>query len=80
MRSGGTARKWMEETIEVKLRNHKKQPVQVVVKETLYRWVNWELLERSHPSDEVDARTIHFPVTVDADGETTITYRVRYTW
>ena len=30
--------------------------------------------------DKVDARTIHFPVTVESDGEITVTYRVRYTW
>jgi hypothetical protein len=70
----------MEETIEVKLRNHKEQPVEVVVKETLYRWVNWQLLEQSQPSEKIDARTIHFPVKLAADGEATVTYRVRYTW
>ncbi len=39
-----TTAKWMEEEIEVKLRNHKSQPVEVMVKENLYRWSNWKVL------------------------------------
>ncbi|RME41621.1 MAG: DUF4139 domain-containing protein [Planctomycetota bacterium] len=73
-------RHWMKETIEIKLRNHKDKPVRVLVKETLYRWVNWEIVEHTHDFKKIDARTIHFPVRVDKDGEVTIRYTVRYTW
>jgi hypothetical protein len=72
--------RWLEEEIEVKLRNHKTQPVSVIVKENLYRWSNWKLVKQSHKFDKEDARTIHFPVTVPKDGETIVRYRVRYTW
>jgi len=75
-----TAGKWMEEEIEVKLRNHKQQPVDVVVKENLYRWSNWKILTQSHKYEKEDARTINFPVKVAKDGETVVRYRVRYTW
>lgn len=75
-----TARRTMEETIEIELRNHKDEPVRVVVKENLYRWTNWQIVENSQPYDKVDARTIHIPVTVDKDGTTTVRYRVMYTW
>ena len=75
-----TARKWMEETIEVELRNRKDEPVEVIVKENLYRWTNWEILESSHEWGKVDARTVHFPVRVDAGKEVQLRYRVRYTW
>ena len=75
-----TRRNWMEETIEIKLRNHKEEPVEVVVKENLYRWVNWRITDKSHTFEKIDARTVHFPVTVDKDGEVTITYTVEYTW
>jgi hypothetical protein len=71
---------WLEEEIEVKLRNHKSQPVNVIVKENLYRWTNWKLVKQSHKFDKEDSRTIHFPVTVPKDGETVVRYRVRYTW
>jgi hypothetical protein len=70
----------MEEAFEIKVRNHKAQPVEVTVRENLYRWSQWQLIEQSQPSVKKDARTIEFPVKVAADGEATVTYRVRYTW
>ena len=75
-----TAAKWMEEEIEVKLRNHKAQPVDVIVKENLYRWNNWKILTKTHSFVKEDARTITFPVKVAKDGETIVRYRVRYSW
>jgi hypothetical protein len=75
-----SAGKVMEEEIEVKLRNHKSQPVDVVVKENLYRWTNWTILTKSHAFEKEDARTIGFPVKVPKDGETVVRYRVRYNW
>lgn len=71
---------WMEESFEIKLRNHKEEPVKVIIKENLYRWVNWEVKKSSHEFEKVDSRTIHVPVTIEADGEVTVTYTVRYTW
>jgi hypothetical protein len=75
-----TKARWVEEEIEVKLRNHKEQPVDVIVKENLYRWTNWSILTKTHEFTKEDARTIHFPVKVAKDGETVVRYRVRYTW
>jgi len=75
-----TARDWLEEEIEIKLRNHKDEPVTVIVKENLYRWVNWEIVSKTQDYEKVDARTIQFPVQIKKDGETTVRYRVRYTW
>ena len=70
----------MEEAFEIKVRNHKEQSVEVIVRENLYRWSQWSLIEQSSPSEKKDARTVEFPVRVAADGEAVITYRVRYTW
>ena len=70
----------MEEAFEIKIRNHKEQAVEVIVRENLYRWSQWKMLEESTPSVKKDARTVEFPVRVAADGEATVTYRVRYTW
>ncbi len=70
--------KWIEEEIEVKLRNHKEVPVTVLVKENLYRWSNWKIIKKSQDYDKEDARTIYFPVTIAKDGEATVRYRVRY--
>ena len=70
----------MDETIEITLRNHKEEPVKVLVKENLYRWVNWQIVQKTQDYEKVDARTIQFPVQVKKDGEATLPYRVRYTW
>ena len=68
------------ESFEIRVRNHKAEPVEVLVKETLYRWNNWEITESNQKWTKYDSNTIHFPVKVDKDGEQVITYTVRYTW
>ena len=55
-------------------------PVKVIAKENLYRWTNWRITETTHEYEKVDARTIHFPVTIKPDGEVVIRYTVKYTW
>jgi hypothetical protein len=75
-----TAGKWLEEDIEIKLRNQKEQPVEVIVKENLYRWVNWRIVEATHEYSKEDARTVHFPVRVAPEQEATVRFRVRYSW
>jgi hypothetical protein len=75
-----TAAKVVEEAFEIKLRNHKAEPVEVIVRESMYRWSQWDLVDQSVPSQKKDARTVEFPVRIAADGEATVTYRVRYTW
>jgi hypothetical protein len=75
-----TSRKTMSEEIEVKLRNQKKERVTVLVKENLYRWVNWQITAKTHDYEKQDARTVHFPVKVDPGAEVTLRYTVQYTW
>lgn len=70
----------MEETFEIAIRNHKDEAAEVIVREHLYRWRNWEITEASADWEKQDARTIHFPLEVPADGEQTVRYTVRYTW
>jgi hypothetical protein len=72
--------KVMEEEIEIKLRNHKSQPVDVMVQEPLYRWTNWRVLSKSQEYVKDSARQIHFNVSVPRDGESVVRYRVRYSW
>jgi len=73
-------RNWMDETIEIKVRNHKEEKVKVIVKENLYRWTNWQITKKTHEFEKIDSRTIHFPLEIDKDGEATIRYTVHYTW
>lgn len=70
----------MTETFEIRVRNHKTEPVDVLIKETLYRWNNWEITDSNAKWTKFDSDTIHFPVTVAKDGEQVVTYTVRYTW
>jgi hypothetical protein len=70
----------MEETIEIKVRNHKKEPVDVLVRETLFRWSKNDVVESNQRYEREDARTVRFPVKVPADGEAVVRYQVRYTW
>jgi hypothetical protein len=70
----------MTEAFEIKIRNHKAEPVDVIVKENLFRWVNWEVTRCSDKWEKQDYRTIHIPVRVDPGAEKTVTYTVRYTW
>jgi hypothetical protein len=75
-----TSRKNMTEEIEVKLRNHKKEAVTVIVKENLYRWTNWQITAKTHDFEKQDARTVQFPVKIAAGGEATVRYTVYYSW
>ena len=75
-----TRARWMEEEIEITLRNHKSQPVEVQVREPLYRWSNWQLTSSSPQFHKDSAQLIHFDVTVPKDGTAVVRYRVHYSW
>ena len=68
------------ETFEIKVRNHKKEPVEVRVVEHLYRGKNWEIATKSDEYQKKDSQTVEFPITVMPDGEKVITYTAHYTW
>ncbi len=68
------------ESFEIKLRNHKKEAAAVIIKENLYRWSQWEIVESSEKFTKQDSRTIHFNVDVAPDQEKKVTYKVKYTW
>jgi len=68
------------ESFEIRVRNHKKEPVDVRVVEHLYRALTWDIAFTSAKHKKTDSRTIEFPLTIAADGEATINYTVHYTW
>jgi len=72
--------RWIEEEIEITLRNHKAQPVDVQVREPMFRWSNWKVLTHSHEYVQDSAQLIHFNVTVPKDGATVVRYRTHYSW
>src|SRR5439155_9401742 len=63
----------MDEAFEIKLRNHKKEPVEVRVVEHLYRWNTWIITSSSVPYTKTDAQTIEFRANLQPDEERTIT-------
>jgi len=75
-----TGRKWLDESFEVKVRNHKKEAVEVRVVEHLYRWINWDITQKSHDYVKTDSQTMEIRVQIPPDGEQVITYTVHYTW
>lgn len=72
--------RWMEEIVEVEIRNRKREPVRVEIREHLFRWSNWDINQSSEEFEKVDASTVDFSMMVPADDERTLTYTVRYTW
>jgi len=70
----------VDEAFEIKLRNHKKEPVEIRTVEHLSRYDNWKVKEKSDEFTELDSHTIEFRVKLKPDEEKTITYHVYYTW
>jgi len=76
-----TARNWLDEAFEIKVRNHKdKDSVEIRVVEHLYRWINWEIVEKSDDFVKTDSQTVEFRVQVPIGQEKVVTYKVHYTW
>jgi hypothetical protein len=75
-----TSDKWLDESFEIKLRNRKKEPVEIRVVEHLYRWNNWDIAQKSDDFKKTDSQTIEFRVPVKPDEERTVTYTVHYSW
>ena len=76
-----TTAKWIEEDIEVRVRNQKPdETVSVIVKENLYRWSQWSITKKTGEFTKEDSRTVHFPVRIAPKGEAVVRYTVRYTW
>ncbi len=73
-------RRMLDESFEIKLRNHKKDAVVVRVVEHLYRGATWEITDKSATYLKTDAQTIEFQVQVPPDEEKTVTYAAHYTW
>ncbi len=72
---------WLDESFEIKLRNRKEEgTVEVRVVEHLYRWINWEITEKSNTFLKTDSQTVEFRLQVPAGEEKVVTYKVHYTW
>jgi hypothetical protein len=74
------ANRVVTQTFEIKVRNRKKEPVEIRVVEHANRSGNWTLTAQSQPHEKKDATTLEFRVPLKPDEEKTVTYTIRYTW
>lgn len=74
------SRTWLDESFEIRLRNHQKEAVTVQVVEHLYRGMTWEITSKSADFRKVDSQQVEFRLAVPAHGEQVLTYSVHYTW
>ncbi len=70
----------MDETIEIKVRNHKEETVEVQVYEHPWRWSQWEITASNVDWVKKDQSTLAFPVKVKKDEEKVVRYTIRYSW
>jgi hypothetical protein len=64
-----------ETDIQVKLRNHKKEAVDIVVVDYFYG--DWDITKHSHDFKKISARKAEFTVHVEPEQEAVVTYTVR---
>ncbi len=67
-----------QETIEIRLRNHKDTPVKVIVIEHFRG--NWKFVSDKPPVVKKEADKVEFEVRVPRKGEKVFQYQVLYTW
>lgn len=67
-----------DESFEIKVRNHRKDPVEVRVWEHPCRWRQWEIAAPSQPFKKIDQKTFEFVVSIPPNEEKKVTYTIRY--
>ncbi len=70
----------VSEGYEVKVRNRKKEPVEIRVVEHVAPWTDWTVTENTLPFEKLASHRIEFRVPLKPDEERVITYRVNYNW
>lgn len=70
---------WVDESFEIKVRNHQTEAVDVTITEHFYRGSGGDITSSSAKYEKEDSHTAEFPVTVPPGGEQTVIYSVHYT-
>ncbi len=71
------------EEFEIELENHGDRPVEVIVREHMYRGQNWKLVFFSPPPEDVKKegpQKVALRTTVPAGGTSRVVYRILYYW
>jgi hypothetical protein len=70
----------VEETVRIKVRNHKREAAEVMIYEHPWRWNEWTIVKADAKYEKVDQSTLRFPVKIGPDQEKVVTYTVKYVW
>lgn len=68
----------VEESFEIKLRNHRSKPVEIRVIEHPFRWHEWKITSQSDPVVDSNKEAIEFRVTAKPNEERLVTYTILY--
>jgi len=72
--------RWLEEEVELTVRNRKDEAAEVTLVESLFRTAQWTLIKQSQESTKLDARQVQFVTKLPKNGTAVVHYRIRYTW
>jgi hypothetical protein len=70
----------LREKVEVKVENKGKEPVEVILKEYMFRWVNWRIEAEDVTGTKAATQTQEYRVKLGANSKKTFTYTVQYSW
>jgi hypothetical protein len=76
----GTDGRSIRERVELKIENKAKTPVDVVVREYMFRWSNWRIEHEDVKGTRAGPTAQEWRVKLGAGGMKTISYAVAYTW
>jgi len=70
----------LREKFELKVENKSKDNVEVVLREYMYRWVNWKMDGEDIPGTKAANQTQEYRVKLGPSSKKTFTYTVLYSW
>lgn len=70
----------LREKVEVKVENKSKEPVEVILREYMYRWINWRMDAEDVPGSKAAGQTQEYRIKLAANSKKTFTYAVLYSW
>lgn len=70
----------LREKFEVVVENKGKDSVEVVMREYMYRWVNWKMDGEDIPGTKAATQTQEYRVKLSGNSKKTFTYTVVYSW
>ena len=70
----------LSESFALRVSNASNAAKNVVVREHLYRWTQWNITQASAKYEKKNSDTVEFKLDVPANGEATVNYTVQYQW